>query len=119
MKRLGSPLEWLTKLTDANAELVGDEEIDGKKTKVYRLKKIEYPLGVGPLDESKVNRLWIDAESGLPVKIVVNYFDAENNRPTHDVYANFQWNEPIAEALFSLAVPDGFKAAKEMANGAA
>jgi outer membrane lipoprotein-sorting protein len=111
MRQFGSPLKWLAELTNENVELIGEEDLGGQKVQAYRLKKIDYPLGVGKIDENKTNRVWVDPKTGLPVKIVVNYFDTLNNRNTEDVYDNFRWNEPIAEELFSFAVPDGFKAA--------
>lgn len=111
MQHFGSPLKWLAEVTNENVELVGQEELDGHTCQVYQLKEIEYPLGAGKIDEHKTNRIWVDPKTGLPVKIVLNFFDTDNNRNTEDVYDNFRWNEPIAEELFSMAVPDGFKAA--------
>jgi outer membrane lipoprotein-sorting protein len=108
MQKLGSPVEWLRHLAQEDGELIGDEVLNGRQTHVYRLKRVDYPLGTGKIDAGDVDKVWVDAESGLPVKIIAEFFDTLNHRHTRDVYDDFQWNKTLNTKLFSMDVPQGF-----------
>src|SRR5437763_15907807 len=65
-----NPIEELRKLKNDDAERIGEEEIDGRKTQVYRLKKADFiELRLGEGDTAK---LWVDPKTGLPVRIRID-----------------------------------------------
>jgi hypothetical protein len=107
-KGLANPIEQLRKLKSQDAKRIGEEELDGRKTQVYQLKKADVFMGVrtGQGDTAK---LWVDPKTGLPVRIAVE-------RPAGDgkekevlfAFEEFTWNERLDPALFKLEVPKGF-----------
>ena len=104
-----NPIEELRKLKNDDAERTGEEEIDGRKTQVYRLKKadfIEMRLGEG--DTAK---LWVDPKSGLPVRIRVDGQTPASRGPSNKtfmIFEQFAWDEALDPNLFKLEVPKGF-----------
>jgi len=79
------------------AELLGDEEVDGHKTTVYRAKL-----------EDQQATFWADARTGLPVKVEIAHQRAgQPERRT--VMTDFHWNPKLDESLFSLTTPEGYE----------
>lgn len=117
-KLLNNPVEELTKLTGKNAELVGDEDLGGRKTKLYRLTELHGAFGI--VDNVDDGRLWVDRGSGLPVKLAIqtnNSPDGKMKVTTSITIDDFKWNEHFKEDMFKLAIPEGFRMS-EGSNGA-
>ena len=98
-----NPLDQLRRAKSDNAEPIGQEILNGRRTQVYRLSKIDLPFieGTGKM------LLWVDVESELPAKIEIRNPDPK--APTTFDFDDFVWNEPLDANLFSLAIPDGYK----------
>jgi outer membrane lipoprotein-sorting protein len=79
--------------------------LDGRKTQVYRIKKAEVFMGLR-LTEGETAKLWVDAKTGLPVRIAVG--DPSDKDKRFIVFEQFAWNEALDPDLFSLEVPKGF-----------
>ncbi len=98
-----NPVERLRNLKEeikGNFEQLADEELEGRKCQVYRVKaRPKDALGLVP-DQFK---LWVDVKTGFPVKIQA----ADENQSL--VYDHFQWDRPLDEKLFSLEVPEGYQ----------
>lgn len=92
-----------------DAELIGEETIDSRTTRVYRVAKVNI-LGIQGDAEMLV---WVDAESELPAKIVIR--DTDPKHPTEFRAEKFAWNEPLDPKLFSTAVPAGYELLKQAA----
>jgi outer membrane lipoprotein-sorting protein len=98
---LQNPIEQLRNLKENNKDQVeqqNDEELDGHKCQVYLVKGAK--AGILP-DRFK---LWVDAKTGLPVKIHATDDDGK----TSLLFENFAWDKPLADDLFSLTAPKGF-----------
>jgi len=109
-KLFNNPVEELTKLNGKDAELVGDEDLDGRKTRLYRLKDLHGAFGiVNHFDDGKLS---VDRETGLPVKLTiqtVNSPDGKMKFTTSITIDDFKWNEHFKADMFNLTIPEGFK----------
>jgi hypothetical protein len=101
------------RLTEKDAELAGDEELDSQKTHVYRLKRIDFFGGGGVVEEGESAKVWVDPDSGLPVRIELVSLSADKKDKSRMVFDEFVWNEPLDESLFSLELPTGFMLREE------
>jgi outer membrane lipoprotein-sorting protein len=113
-KQFINPIEELRTLTDKDAELIGDEDLDGRKTKVYRLKELHGLFGIVAKVDGK---LWVDRQSGLPTKIVIETDPADHKTNLSLTFADFKWNEALKGDLFKLAIPEGFKVTEGNSGG--
>ncbi|HEY2760966.1 MAG TPA: hypothetical protein VGI75_09485 [Pirellulales bacterium] len=109
IKLFGKPMSILTKLTDKNAEFIGDETLEGRKVRAYRLLPGEFQLQDWKIEKGDVVKVWVDPSSGLPIRIEGDFLDPNANQKVHALYDLFQWNQPIETKLFELEVPQGFK----------
>jgi WD40 repeat protein/outer membrane lipoprotein-sorting protein len=98
------PIDQLRRASANDAEQIGEEILRGRRTRVYRLGKIDL-LGIKGPAEALV---WIDVERGLPAKIVIR--DPDPKAPTEFRFDKFAWNERLDAGLFLLSVPQGFHA---------
>jgi outer membrane lipoprotein-sorting protein len=79
------------------AQLLREEEMEGKMTNVYHAK----------LEDQQIT-FWADAKTALPVK--VEWIQKPAGMPEQrTVMTGFQWNPVLDEALFSIAVPKGYE----------
>jgi outer membrane lipoprotein-sorting protein len=98
-----NPIDQLQRAKSNDAEQIGEDILKGRRTRVYRVRKADL-LGIRGRGEMMV---WVDAESGLPAKIVIR--DTDPKAPMEFRFDEFVWNEPLDARLFSLAIPDGFQ----------
>lgn len=106
-KSFANPIEQLRQLKGDDAERVGVEELNSRKTEVYRLKKTDIFMGLR-LTGGETAKLWVDPKSGLPIRIAVERpADSQEKAPVV-VFEQFRWNEPLDADLFKLEVPKGF-----------
>lgn len=105
-QEMANPIDKLRGIKSDDAELVGEEVLDGRRTFVYRINGAELILGGGSGDYIET-MVWIDAESELPVKIVGH--DPDPKRQLDVRFENFVWDEPLDPQLFSLEPPEGFE----------
>ncbi len=106
-KAFANPIEQLSKLKGDDAERLGDEELSGVKTEVYKLKKQDIFLGMR-LTGGETAKLWVDAKSGLPVRIAVEPAADSKDKTPLFVFEQFKWNESLDADLFRLEAPKGF-----------
>ena len=104
-KGLINPIEKLRQLKNEDAERIGEEELNGRKTQVYRLKKAALFLGLR-LSKDETAKLWADPKSGLPVRILVG--DPSDKDKPFIIFEQFTWNEALDPELFKLEAPKGF-----------
>ena len=103
-KEFANPIDKLRGIKLEDAEYVGEEYLGKVLAHVYRVK--QDVLGIKPPKFNMV--VWVDPESGLPVKIVNHDFNANVQ---HEIrFEDFVWNEPLSPSLFSLKTPEGYQA---------
>lgn len=109
-----SILHELTHLQPEGARPLDDEELDGRKALVYEVDDLGDVRFLGLESAEACMKLWVDPESKLPVRIVVQVVSTgENIRAdtpfdTTLTFDDFEWNKPLDASLFSLQVPEGF-----------
>jgi hypothetical protein len=104
-KSMADPIKQLRQMKEQDAERIADEELDGKKTRVYRLKKTDIFMGL-TRGQDETAKLWVDPKSGLPVRIAVG--DPADKEKPFVVFEQFSWNGALDPELFKLEVPKGF-----------
>ena len=111
MKQFSSPVEWLSKITEKDAERIGEDQLNGQKTEVYQLLRINFGDKDRAVEEGETSKVWVDPDSNLPVKMVAEVFGPASDHKTKSslTVENFVWNKPLDPALFKLEVPEGFK----------
>ena len=102
-RAFANPIDQLRRTKSNDAEQIGEEILKGRRTQVYRLRKMDL-LGMKGNGEMLV---WVDVESELPAKIVIR--DPDPKAETEIRFDEFVWNEPLDAQLFSLSMPDGFQ----------
>lgn len=102
-REFANPIDQLRNATSDDAEAIGQEILNRRRTQVYRLRKVDL-LGFSGNAEMLV---WVDVESKLPAKIVIR--DSDPQARIEVRFDEFVWNEPLDERLFSLDVPDGYR----------
>lgn len=102
-RAFNNPIDQLRRAKANDAEQIGEEILKGRRTKVYRFRKVDLLFFKG--DGEML--LWVDLESELPAKIVIR--DRDPKSPMEFRFEDFVWNEPLDARLFSLAIPDGFQ----------
>ena len=107
-KSFANPIDQLRTLKDQDAKREADEELDGHKTHVYSLKRIDIFGGNGKTGAGDSFRLWVNPKTGLPVRIVVEGLHSEKKDKMVLIFDEFVWNEPMAPEMFSVDLPKGF-----------
>jgi hypothetical protein len=108
-KAFVNPISQLREFKEKDAKEVGEEELDGVKTKVYELQKIDFLGFRGSPDDGDSIKIWADAKTGLPVKILLQSLDANKKVFMTVSFEKFSWNEELAPEMFKLEVPKGFE----------
>jgi outer membrane lipoprotein-sorting protein len=102
---------FFRKLDATNLKQGDDRKLLGRTVHVYRLDKINTPLGKGEMREGDGMTVMVDAKTLLPVEMVVDYFDIAEKQKARDVCRDFQWNVELDPQLFAFTPPRGFVAA--------
>jgi len=94
-----------------DAELVGEEQRNGRKVLVYRLTKLDLPIFMArkePGDQIEMT-VWVDAKTGLPVRIrIEGALSATRDDHSFFDWDEFAWNQSLDPGLFSLEIPEGY-----------
>jgi outer membrane lipoprotein-sorting protein len=98
---LANPVDQLRQAKSDTAEAIGEELIDGVRCAVFRMKNARWLAVVGDM------LVWVDPNSGLPVRIVISDSTAKDKAEIR--LDRFTWNVPLEPALLSLNVPEGFQ----------
>ena len=70
-QELIDPIEVFDRLTDRDAEKAGEEEVDGQKTVVYRVKKAEF-FGIKFKNADNASlTVWVNPQTELPVEVLM------------------------------------------------
>jgi outer membrane lipoprotein-sorting protein len=107
-KSFANPIDQLRTLKDQDAKREADEDLDGHKTHVYSLKRIDLFGGKGKTGDGDSFRVWVNPKTGLPVRIVIESLHSEKKDKMVLIFDEFVWNEPMAAEMFSVEVPKGF-----------
>ena len=104
--------EVLRHLAEHDAEFIGEEMLNEKKTLAYKVKKFQ--LGDGrELKENETVKVWIDPINQLPVQILIETWLGVPGKVApfinREILSNFKWDEPIDPNQFKPEVPAGFK----------
>jgi outer membrane lipoprotein-sorting protein len=81
-----------------------DEEIEGIQCFGFEVSAKKY--GTNP--DGMLHRLWLDAETKLPVKMEFEYLHKTDGKPRRSVTDRFQWNAEIPAGTFEPRIPEGF-----------
>jgi outer membrane lipoprotein-sorting protein len=93
-----NPVSHLQNATPEDAKRIGTEELNGHTVELYRLDKIDF-LGAKGGGEMKV---WVDPETGLPVKILMDQPQKERGSRNTIELTDFEWNKDLDESLFEV-----------------
>lgn len=106
-------IDSLRRAKDSDAKFIGNEDRDGRKTRAYEFTRL-HVLGLsGKVKEGETAKLWVDAASGLPVRMVVETLLADGKGKSSLIFEDFEWNKELPGDLFKLEAPPGFKKDKE------
>jgi hypothetical protein len=112
--------EALASIADKEPKLIGKETINGRQTLIYRLGKSFWPGG-GVIAEDETAKAWVDAETRLPVRLLLvtnsnGRIAGEPDRRWKDTIdlVDFVWNKPLNPELFKPEIPQGFKVSDKM-----
>lgn len=97
-----NPVEQLQKVKPNDAKLLGEETLDRRKVQLYHVDRVDL-LDAKGKGEMKI---WVDPETNLPVKIVVDNPNVERSKRTTLTFIDIVWNKELDGALFQ--VPDDF-----------
>jgi hypothetical protein len=91
------PVKQLQQLNVEDAQLIGEEILDGRTVQVYQLNKVEFLFvrGRGRM------KIWVDPATRLPVKI--RFEPTRKNVPIgYTEISEFEWNKRLDESLFQI-----------------
>ena len=86
-------------LKDEDGEPAGEEAVDGKPAKVFKLKTADFIGAKGP---DLATTIWLDAATSLPVRVRVT----DGNMDLR--FDRFEWPATLSDSLFSLVPPKGY-----------
>lgn len=95
-------LEQFKGPADDQVKGLPDEDLDGRKTKVYEIKDVDLPEAKAKADL----KMWVDAKSGLPVQSRVSARTQGGTVTTTAKYLGF--DEELDAKLFETKVPEGY-----------
>jgi outer membrane lipoprotein-sorting protein len=109
-----NPIDDLRKAKDSDAKLIGNEDLNARKTWVYEFTQL-HVLGLsGKVKEGETAKLWVDAASGLPARMVIEVSSMTGGKfKSSLIFEDFEWNKPLSADFFKLEVPPGFKKDEE------
>ena len=110
-EQMADPIDTLVHLADKDVERVDDKMLDSRKSRVYKLLRVDVGGEHHTLKEDERAKLWVDAESGLPVRLEAELLPPGGDGKTKSSVAmeDLQWNKPLDPGLFKLEAPEGFK----------
>jgi len=100
------PREMLKSLLDCNYKELGASVIDGRKVQGFETKDPKY---LGDTRESVHVKMWVDVDTGLPVRSETEMQIGEGIRIVA-VDTDYQWNVPVDAAEFKPDIPSDFTA---------
>lgn len=117
---MANPIEALRQLKDEDAEKIKEEEAEGRKLDIYRLKRFNFMgIMIDVTKESKNSQprenvtLWVDHETGMPTKIAIIIPNSEEKGRKHPgmwiTLKQFQWNPTFGPDLFKMEIPEDYK----------
>lgn len=101
-RAIANPIDQLVRVNSKDAQPIGEETLDGRRTLAFRIRKIDL-MGMKGRGDMLV---WVDAETKLPSKIEIHDPDPKSEIEVR--FEKFVWNQPLEASLFSLSVPKGF-----------
>jgi outer membrane lipoprotein-sorting protein len=96
--------EMIRNIRKDAVERLPDEEIDGRKTIVFRVELKGLPK-VG--NETPRGKIWVDPQTELPIRIEAVAED-ENEKPVTSVMYDIEFDQPFDPAIFDLAPPKDY-----------
>jgi len=103
VQEFANPIDQFRDAKPKDAVPIGEELLNGKRTQVYRLSKVDL-FGMRGNAEMLV---WVDLPTQLPGRIVIRDTDPKSLMEVR--FEDFTWNEPIDAELFELKAPDGYQ----------
>lgn len=109
-----NPIDGLRQAKDSDAKLIGHEDLHDRKMRVYEFTQLKV-LGLsGKVKEGETAKLWVDAASGLPVRMVIEVSLMTGGKTKSSlIFEDFEWNKSLSADLFKQEVPPGFKKDEE------
>jgi outer membrane lipoprotein-sorting protein len=104
----------LREAKDRDAKFIGNEERDGRKTRVYEFTQLHVFELSGKVKKGETAKLWVDAASGLPARMAIETTLLTGGKEKSSlIWEDFEWNKYLSADLFKLEVPPGFKKVDE------
>ncbi len=91
---------------------LGISTIDGRQAEGFEVSGERLGLTFPGAPGGGAARLWVDTETGLPVKLEVDTFSATpmlGATRVRAIYHRFEWDTPLDASLFTPIVPEGMR----------
>ena len=96
-EQFADPVSQIQRLNAEDAQLIGEEQLDGRAVQLYQLDKVAF-LFVRGRGQMKI---WVDPQTRLPVKILLD--PTRKGVSTGDTQiSDFEWNKKLDESLFQI-----------------
>jgi hypothetical protein len=100
-----NPVQQLRQMRPDSARAMGEEPIDGKVVKLFKVRGVQL-LGVD--GERADIYVWADPNTRLPVRIEIRTGEA-----AFVTIKDLRWNKPLDPALFAMDIPSDYKEQSE------
>lgn len=107
-------IEQFRTLEEESAEWIEETVENGRQLDVYSVTSVNLMGMQGELSggENDRMRVWVDRETSLPVRILLETsFEAEGRSQDWIEFSDFAWNEPVSGNVLTLTIPEGYREA--------
>jgi hypothetical protein len=103
-------LSALRKLTDGTATELGPDSIDGRAELKYRIpgEKFGIPPPRKAGTEPAYAEMWVDIQTQLPTKLLLEMPLADEDKRLKVVYDKFEWDLPLEAGTFQPNIPHDY-----------
>jgi outer membrane lipoprotein-sorting protein len=107
--QMPNPVEQFRKVKPDDARLIGEEEIDGRKSQLFQVDKVDFldAKGQGQM------KIWVDPKTELPVKLLVDNPNVDRSKRTTLTFTDIEWNKELDDSLFQVPADFTIKTAQQ------
>jgi hypothetical protein len=103
-------LSALRKLTDGTATELGPDSVGARAELRYRIpgEKFGFPPPRKAETEPAYAEMWVDIQTQLPTKLLLNMPLADEDKRLKVLYDGFEWNVPLEAGVFRPDIPQDY-----------